>query len=156
MGTKIVKKSAGNGNGGGRGGNPISNGNGAARKVKLLKPGQQQVTKVVVTGGNKPKPSKAILKNIQSYVQKNVVKSGRSAPVPAPSAVAAPRPKAISRVGVPTKTGGIVNYAVQTAAAIASNPAHPRSKDVRELLNTFEKGWIDENKFKQLLQGMVV
>jgi hypothetical protein len=100
------------------------------------------------------------LKNIQSYVQQNIVKPGRSAPAPPVAAAAAPRSKAISRVGAPPSGnksgGGVANYAVQTAAAIASNPAHPRSKDVRELLNTFEKGWIDDNKFKQLLQGMVV
>lgn len=116
--------------------------------MKLLKPVGQAASNAKAAGGNKPKPTKAILKNIQNYVKQNIVKPGK--PVP----VAAPKAKAINRVG--TSKGGVASSAVQTAASIASNPAHPRNKDVRELLNTFQKGWVDENKFKELLQGMVV
>lgn len=122
----------------------------APRRVKLIKPSNAASPAPAGTKGQ-PKPTKAILKNIKSYVSQNIVKPGRPNPSPAP---AAPKPKAINRVGVPKVTGSY--SALQTAASIAANPAHPRNKDVRELLNSFEKGWIEEDRFKALLQGMVV
>lgn len=142
VGTKITKKpiiNAGRGNNG-------TPSNVVVRKVKLIKTGQDNTK--VSGGNNNRKPTMAILKNIQSYVKQNIVKPVQS------ESITASKPKAMTRVGVPKKGGA--NNAVQTAAAIASNPAHPRSKDVRELLNSYEKGWVEEHKFKELLQGMVV
>lgn len=48
-----------------------------------------------------------------------------------------------------------ISLAIQTANSIAINRAHPKQADVVELLRTREKGWIDDNKFMQVLKGLV-
>ena len=47
------------------------------------------------------------------------------------------------------------SMALQTAQAIASNRGHPKHQEVGELLNTMNKGWIDQGKFAELLQGIL-
>ena len=47
------------------------------------------------------------------------------------------------------------SMALQTAQAVASNPGHPKHQEVGELLNTMNKGWIDQGKFAELLQGIL-
>jgi hypothetical protein len=42
-----------------------------------------------------------------------------------------------------------------TARAIASAPSHPKKKEVVELLGARDKGWIDDQKFGQVLQGLL-
>ena len=47
------------------------------------------------------------------------------------------------------------SMALQTAQAVASNRGHPKHQEVGELLNTMNKGWIDQGKFAELLQGIL-
>ena len=47
------------------------------------------------------------------------------------------------------------SMALQTAQAVASNRGHPKHQEVGELLNTMNKGWIDQSKFAELLQGIL-
>lgn len=48
-----------------------------------------------------------------------------------------------------------ITMALQTANAIAANKSHPRGSEVSELLRTHQKGWIDNDRFMELLQGML-
>lgn len=48
-----------------------------------------------------------------------------------------------------------ITMAIQTAKAISSNLHHPKQSEVNQLLITLEKGWIDNNKFINLLQTML-
>ena len=48
-----------------------------------------------------------------------------------------------------------ISVAIQTANAIASNNSHPNQSQVSELLSTFEKGWIDEKKFVDILKTLM-
>ena len=49
-----------------------------------------------------------------------------------------------------------ISVSVQTAESIASNPHHPRSAEILDLLRTFERGWISNDKFKQILAELVL
>jgi hypothetical protein len=42
-----------------------------------------------------------------------------------------------------------------TARAIAHADSHPKKAEVRELLSVRDKGWIDDSKFGNLLQGLI-
>lgn len=46
--------------------------------------------------------------------------------------------------------------ALRTAEAIAKDPRHPQHTSVSQLLDTYRRGWVDSNKFMNLLKGMVV
>jgi len=48
-----------------------------------------------------------------------------------------------------------ISKALQTARAIATNANHPKQSDVSQLIVTYEKGWIDNKKFVELLRGML-
>jgi hypothetical protein len=45
--------------------------------------------------------------------------------------------------------------AITTAECIASSRDHPKRKEVKELLQSFEKGWVNFDKFTSILQGLV-
>ena len=45
--------------------------------------------------------------------------------------------------------------AIQTAKAIAKSN-HPKSKEIQQLLQTKEKGWIDNDKFMQILKPLII
>ena len=47
------------------------------------------------------------------------------------------------------------SMALQTAQAVASNRGHPKHQEVGELLNTMNKGWIDQGKFADVLQSIL-
>ena len=47
------------------------------------------------------------------------------------------------------------SMALQTAQAVASNRGHPKHQEVGELLNTMNKGWIDQGKFAEVLQSIL-
>jgi hypothetical protein len=57
---------------------------------------------------------------------------------------------------LPKKQQGKINsasiVAVQTAQVIAGNTAHKNNTEVKQLLSTYEKGWIDGPKFAELLR----
>ena len=55
----------------------------------------------------------------------------------------------------PLSNNANITVAVQTARVIAGNQAHPNSEDISHLIKTLEKGWIEEDKFYQLLQVML-
>jgi hypothetical protein len=48
-----------------------------------------------------------------------------------------------------------IAMARETAAAIARNNSHPHCKEVLELLRTQEKGWVDDQKFVDILQTLL-
>lgn len=49
-------------------------------------------------------------------------------------------------------TGGqAIGVSLKTAEAISRDHSHPNRAEVHELLKTFERGWIDANKFNSLL-----
>jgi hypothetical protein len=50
---------------------------------------------------------------------------------------------------------GGIHAQLMTARAIASAPSHPKKKEVSELLSARDKGWVDEVKFGQVLQGLL-
>lgn len=55
-------------------------------------------------------------------------------------------------------SGGYVggqSTAIQTAQLVAQNPGHAKHREVNELLLTLQKGWIDQRKFADLLQGIL-
>jgi len=48
-----------------------------------------------------------------------------------------------------------VATAIQTAKAIAKSN-HPKSKEIQQLLQTMDKGWIDNAKFMQILKPLIL
>ena len=48
-----------------------------------------------------------------------------------------------------------VATAMQTAKAIAKSN-HPKSKEIQQLLQTMDKGWIDNAKFMQILKPLIM
>ena len=42
-----------------------------------------------------------------------------------------------------------------TAQAIATSANHPKKREVKELLNCHQKGWVDDQKFKTVLQSLL-
>lgn len=45
--------------------------------------------------------------------------------------------------------------AVQTAKSIVNNPKHVKHSDVKSLLDSYQKGWIVEEKFIDILKGLL-
>jgi hypothetical protein len=45
--------------------------------------------------------------------------------------------------------------AVQTARSIIDNPNHVKHSDVKSLLDSYQKGWITEEKFIDILKGLL-
>jgi len=73
---------------------------------------------------------------------------GKDGVRPAPYSTATPRGgKGRSVTGLPAQ--------IATARAIANTPSHPKSREVSELLAARDKGWVEDSKFAQLLQGML-
>lgn len=104
---------------------------------KIIKPGtphnQSKIIKPVPI--NKVKKNAGIIKPGSSKANLKIVKP-----------VVEPKRK---------KSFGSSQTALQTASAIAANRSHPNHTEVSQLIITFEKGWIDEEKFTELLQGML-
>lgn len=125
----------------------------ASHKVMLVtnKPAKP-TTKIVKPGAviTKAKSIKTI-----SSASSNIIKPG----TPQAAAVKSKTQKPVQSVetkSYPPK--GRVNSsqtALQTASVIASNRSHPNHAEVSHLIQTFEKGWINEAKFNELLQGML-
>jgi hypothetical protein len=64
-------------------------------------------------------------------------------------------------VNVPRANGGAnlnsrVATALKTAEAISKDTKHPNQAVVADLLNTYSRGWVDGNKFIELLRPLVV
>ncbi len=48
-----------------------------------------------------------------------------------------------------------LGVSLKTAEAIAKDPSHPHGDEIRELVKTFERGWIDSAKFMSVLQRLI-
>ena len=48
-----------------------------------------------------------------------------------------------------------MTMALQTANSIAINRSHPRQSEVIQLLQTYDKGWVENKRFIELLRGMI-
>ena len=117
----------------------------------IIKPG------AVIT---KPKPkSSNIIKPgtpqaaALARAKSNIIKPGT--PQAAAAAAAVKAKTKVSTSTTPKKNFKSSQTALQTASVIASNRSHPNHAEVSHLIQTFEKGWINEAKFNELLQGML-
>jgi hypothetical protein len=65
--------------------------------------------------------------------------------------------KSNSNVGTPrnTRQKSTLDTSIATARAIIANAKHPRNKDVRTLLESYQKNFINEGRFTELLKTML-
>jgi len=63
------------------------------------------------------------------------------------------RTKPVKVTSTPAATP--LERATQTARAIVNNPKHPKHSDVKSLLDGYEKSWISESKFIDILKGLL-
>ena len=66
----------------------------------------------------------------------------------------------LAKMNLPKMGGGNFpssgqSTAIQTAQVVAQNKSHAKHREVNELLQTLQKGWIDQRKFADLLQGIL-
>eukprot|EP01041_Mallomonas_annulata_P008473 gene8473-17464_t len=45
---------------------------------------------------------------------------------------------------------------IQTAEAIANDGSHPHNSEVVDLLRTYQRGWMDENSFRDILRNLIL
>ena len=111
----------------------------AKKATKPIAQGTKKGHIVVATGGKKVK--KPIVVTAAPQGNKKTATKAQSA----------------GKAQPPTRPVGFGGHAVamQTARVIATTPSHRRHTEVAELVRTFEKGWIDELKFAELLQGLL-
>lgn len=70
-------------------------------------------------------------------------------------------PKKTPAVTTPSKaientTGSTpLERAIQTARSIVNNPKHVKHSDVKTLLDSYQKGWISEEKFIDILKSLL-
>jgi hypothetical protein len=132
-----------------KGANPANN---SSKKNKNA-PNSKAIVIVKPKGGAAPvKPGVSRPKvNLSQQQQLQQQKGGKQ---PAQQTPAAPAKK--SAANKPASQTSTPILSIKTAEAIARDSSHPRRNEVAELLKTYERGWIDSNKFHSLLQKMIV
>lgn len=87
-------------------------------------------------------------------LSQNAAKPNAKVKTPATSKLTSPVPKLNIKTVKSKKSDNSLSVAIQSANAIASNRSHPNQSQVSELLRTHEKGWIDGNKFMEILKSL--
>ena len=87
-------------------------------------------------------------------------KGGRGGAVRQPRGVNANRSAPYSKVNNNAQRGvgrgqKTIESMKSTAQAIATSANHPKKREVKELLNCHQKGWVDDQKFKTVLQSLL-
>ena len=87
-------------------------------------------------------------------------KGGRAGAVRQPRGVNANRSAPYSKVNNNAQRGvgrgqKTIESMKSTAQAIATSASHPKKREVKELLNCHQKGWVDDQKFKTVLQSLL-
>ena len=120
------------------------------KKVKVGKPvvatkkGNQVVKDSYVS---KPRNVNSVAKNTTFITKKN--KQVQPKPVNIPKAKPVPARRQ------PAQPTTDMTVTIQTAVAIASDGSHPHNAEVADLLKSLERGWMNEQKFREVLRNLV-